>query len=30
MIFITGHVTLTPEHRERMIALGAAPGSSPG
>jgi quinol monooxygenase YgiN len=23
MILITGHVTLTPEHRERMIALGA-------
>ena len=22
MILITGHVTLTPEHRERMIALG--------
>ncbi len=24
MILITGHVILTPEHRERMIALGAA------
>lgn len=23
MILITGHVVLTPEHRERMIALGA-------
>ena len=23
MILITGHVILTPEHRERMIALGA-------
>lgn len=23
MIVITGHVILTPEHRERMIALGA-------
>ena len=23
MIIITGHVTLTPEHCERMIALGA-------
>ncbi|WP_374525147.1 putative quinol monooxygenase [Sphingopyxis sp.] len=23
MIFITGHVIMTPEHRERMIALGA-------
>ncbi len=24
MILITGHIILTPEHRERMIALGAA------
>jgi len=24
MILITGHVILTPEHRERMITLGAA------
>ncbi|HET6525753.1 hypothetical protein [Sphingopyxis sp.] len=23
MILITGHAILTPEHRERMIALGA-------
>jgi quinol monooxygenase YgiN len=23
MILITGHVILTPEHRERMLALGA-------
>ena len=23
MLLITGHVILTPEHRERMIALGA-------
>ncbi|NIJ36503.1 quinol monooxygenase YgiN [Sphingopyxis panaciterrae] len=23
MILITGHVILTPEHRESMIALGA-------
>ncbi|MGH6695682.1 putative quinol monooxygenase [Sphingopyxis sp.] len=23
MILITGHVILTPEHRDRMIALGA-------
>ena len=23
MILITGHVIMTPEHRERMIALGA-------
>ena len=23
MIIITGHIILTPEHRERMIALGA-------
>ncbi|MGQ2974667.1 MAG: putative quinol monooxygenase [Sphingopyxis sp.] len=23
MILITGHIILTPEHRERMIALGA-------
>ena len=23
MILITGHVILTPEHRERMVALGA-------
>lgn len=23
MIIITGHVIMTPEHRERMIALGA-------
>lgn len=23
MILITGHVILTPQHRERMIALGA-------
>ena len=23
MILITGHVILTPEHRERMISLGA-------
>jgi len=30
MILITGHVILTPEHRERVIALGADPGSSPG
>lgn len=30
MILITGHIIFTPEHRERMIALGVDPGSSPG
>ncbi|WP_278190133.1 hypothetical protein [Sphingopyxis sp. YF1] len=30
MSLIIGHVILTPAHRERMIALGADPGSSPG
>lgn len=27
MILITGHVILTPEHRERMIALGVEHGA---
>ncbi len=30
MILITGHVIMTPEHRERMITLGVDPGSSQG
>lgn len=30
MILITGHAILTPEHRERMIALGIDAASGPG